>query len=114
MHTYLDTKTIIINSMKELNESWISIDALQDIMIQIKDKLEQQGKLQDYHIWYVEDYYSIINSISFNNDIFEFNESSQNIFIRKKEMLAVLVENYPIDEIITKIIQDCINKKKGK
>lgn len=112
MKTHLDTKTIIINAMKARDEIFISIEDLQDIMIEIREQLEKQGKLDDYHVWYVEDYHSIVNSISFNNDIFKFNEYSENIFLRKKEMLSVLIENYQIDETITKIIQDCVNQTK--
>lgn len=112
MHTYLDTKTIIINVMKAQNEIWIHIEDLQEIMIVIKEELEKQGKLDNYHIWYVEDFYSIERSVSFNNDIFEMSEDTQQILLRKKEMLDVLADNYQIDKTITAIIQNYINNKK--
>lgn len=103
--TYVDTKTIIINLLKEDKKDYLSIDRLCELVDFIFVELSKQEKLNDYQISFDINFYSIERTVQYNDDIFELDIDGENLRLKAKNSASDLAEKYQVDETITTIIQ---------
>lgn len=103
--TYVDTKTIIVNLLKEDKKDYLSIDRLRKLVDFIYNELSQQKKLNDYQISFDINFHSIERTVQYNNDIFELDIDGENLRLRKKDSAEELAAKYQVDETLINIIK---------
>ena len=105
MKTHVDTKTIIVNLLKEDKKNYLSVDRLQNLVGFIYVELSKQNKLDDYQISFDINFYSIERTVQYNNDIFELDLDGENLRLRKRESIEALAQRYTLDDTIISIIK---------
>lgn len=109
--TYIDTKTIIVNLLKEDKHNSVSVERLKNLVVYIYQELSVKHKLNDYQIAFDISVYSIERTVDYNNDIFELDITGENIRLRKHKSADALAEKYQVDEIIISIIKNFHNSQ---
>lgn len=110
MHkTYVDTKTIIVNLLKEDKKNYLSVERLEKLVDFIYQELSKQNKLREYQISFDINFYSIERTVQYNNDIFELDIDGENVRLKKRESADDLAEKYQVDDTIIKIIRNFQN-----
>lgn len=107
--TYVDTKTIIVNLLKEDKKNYLSVERLQKLVDFIYLELSKQNKLNEYQISFDINFYSIERTVQYNNDIFELDIDGENLRLKKRESADDLAEKYQVDDTIITIIRDFQN-----
>lgn len=107
--TYVDTKTIIVNLLKEDKKNYLSVERLQKLVDFIYLELSKQNKLKEYQISFDINFYSIERTVQYNNDIFELDIDGENLRLKKRESADDLAEKYQVDETIITIIREFQN-----
>lgn len=103
--TYVDTKTIIVNLLKEDKKNYLSVDRLQKLVDFIYLELSKQNKLNEYQISFDINFYSIERTVQYNNDIFELDIDGENLRLKKRKSADDLAEKYQVDDTIITIIR---------
>lgn len=103
--TYVDTKTIIVNLLKEDKKNYLSVERLQKLVDYIYSELSKQNKLNEYQISFDINFYSIERTVQYNNDIFELDIDGENLRLKKRESADDLAEKYQVDDTIISIIR---------
>lgn len=107
--TYVDTKTIIVNLLKEDKKDYLSVERLQNLVDFIYVELLKQNKLNQYQISFDINFYSIERTVQYNNDIFELDIDGENLRLKKRESADDLAEKYQVDDTIISIIRNFQN-----
>lgn len=107
--TYVDTKTIIVNLLKEDKKNYLSVERLQKLVDFIYLELSKQKKLNEYQISFDINFYSIERTVQYNNDIFELDIDGENLRLKKRESADDLAEKYQVDDTIITIIRNFQN-----
>lgn len=103
--TYVDTKTIIVNLLKEDKKNYLSVVRLQKLVDFIYLELSKQKKLNEYQISFDINFYSIERTVQYNNDIFELDIDGENLRLKKRESADDLAKKYQVDDTIITIIR---------
>lgn len=99
----IDTKTIIVNLLKEDEKETLNLQRLQKLICFIYDELNKDNLLDNYDILFDINFESIRRTVLYNNNIFELDFIGNEI--RLKEASAnELVKTYPIDNNIHRYI----------
>lgn len=106
---YVDTKTIIVNLLKEDKKNYLSIGRLQRLVEFIYDELSKLEKLNDYQMAFDINFYSIERTVLYNNDIFELDLDGEKLRLKKRESVDQLAEKYQVDDTIISIIKQFHN-----
>ena len=106
---YVDTKTIIVNLLKEDKKNYLSVERLQKLVDYIYLELSNQNKLGQYQISFDIDFYSIERTVQYNNDIFEMDIDGECLRLKKRESLDTLAEKYQVDDTIITTIRNFRN-----
>ena len=107
--TYVDTKTIIVNLLKEDKKDYLSVERLQNLVDFSYVELLKQNKLNQYQISFDINFYSIERTVQYNNDIFELDIDGENLRLKKRESADDLAEKYQVDDTIISIIRNFQN-----
>lgn len=103
--TYVDTKTIIVNLLKEDKKNYLSVERLQKLVDYIYSELSKQNKLNEYQISFDINFYSIERTVQYNDDIFELDIDGENLRLKKRESADDLAKKYQVDDTIIAIIR---------
>lgn len=106
---YVDTKTIIVNLLKEDKKNYLSVERLQKLVDFIYLELLKQDMLNKYQISFDINFYSIERTVQYNNDIFELDIDGENLRLKKRESADDLAEKYQVDDTIITIIRNFQN-----
>lgn len=103
---FFDTKTIILNLLKEDNEMFISIERLQNLLSYIYIELRKKRILDQYDILFDINFEAIERTVVYNNNIFFLDIDGDKIYLRENQNLTVLTEQYEVDDTVCEIIKD--------
>ena len=103
---FFDTKTIILNLLKEDNEMFISIERLQNLLSYIYIELRKKRILHQYDILFDINFEAIERTVVYNNNIFFLDIDGDKIYLRENQDLTVLTEQYEVDDTVCEIIKD--------
>lgn len=106
---YVDTKTIIVNLLKEDKKDYLSVERLQNLVDFLYVELSKQNKLNQYQISFDINFYSIERTVQYNNDIFELDIDGENLRLKKRESADDLAQKYQVDDTIISIIRNFQN-----
>lgn len=102
---FVDTKTIIVNLMKEDKKIYLSLDMLQKFLEYIYVELRKQCKLSGYRISFNVNFEAIERTVLYNKNIFGMDIDGENIYLRGDCSIDELAEQYQVDETIREIIK---------
>lgn len=100
----VDTKTIIVNLLKEDQKDYLSVDRLLSLMRFIYNELSTENKLDDYRIAFDINFYSIERTVQYNNDLFDLDLDGKTLRLRKRNSESDLADKYKIDSTLQNII----------
>lgn len=104
--TSFDTKTIIVNLLKEDKKTYLSLERLQELLEFIYIELRRQEKLDIYQISFDINFGAIKRTVMYNSNIFSLDIDGENIYLRETQSIEVLAERYRVDDTIQNIIRD--------
>ena len=107
--TTLDTKTIIVNLLKEDKKTYLSVSRLQKLLVYIYDELSKADALDNYITYFDINFDAIERTVLYNNNIFELDIDGETIYLRKNNTMDFLAQKYQIDNTVRKIINQFIN-----
>lgn len=108
MSNILDTKTIIVNLLKEDKKIYLSIERLQNLLTFIQVELSKRNKLGDYTTFFSINFNAIERTVLYNNSIFKLDITGEMIYLREEKSADALAEQYKISEEIKTIIIEFI------
>lgn len=104
----IDTETIIVNLLKEDKKTYLSIKRLQKLLVFIYDELSKQNELDKYNIYFDVNFDAIERTILYNNNIFKLDIDGDMIYLREKNDVDDLAEQFKTDRKIKTIINNFI------
>ena len=107
--TTLDTKTIIVNLLKEDKKTYLSVSRLQKLLVYIYDELSKEDALDNYITYFDINFDAIERTVLYNNNIFELDIDGETIYLRKNNTTDFLAQKYQIDNTVRRIINQFIN-----
>ena len=108
---YYDTKTIIVNLLKEDDKTYISFSRLQDLLKYIYIQLLNKKRLDDYQILF-DTYFDVIEStVFYNDDIFSLNTEDNTIRLKDKAKLDVVSNYCVLDDTLESIVKEFVAKR---
>ena len=105
----IDTKTIIINLLKEDKKTYLSVSRLQKLISYIYDELVNRCKLSNYTTYFDINFDAIERTVLYNNNIFMLDIDGDMIYLREEISMDDLATEYSIDEDFDSIINTFIN-----
>lgn len=106
MPKFIDTKTIIVNLLKEDQKEYLSFDRLQELLNFIYKELLNRKILDDYHILFDINFDSIERTVLYNNNIFILDLDDEAIYLRQPNLISDLAKRYQVDDTIYNIIRE--------
>lgn len=106
MLQFVDTKTIIVNLLKEDKKTYLPLDRLQKLLECIYEELRKQCKLGGYRISFNINFGAIERTVLYNRNIFGLDIDGENIYLRENQSIEELAEQYQVDETIHEIIKN--------
>lgn len=106
--TTIDTKTIIVNLLKEDKKTYLSVSRLQKLLIYIYDELSKEDVLDNYITYFDINFDAIERTVLYNNNIFELDIDGETIYLRKDNSTDFLAAKYEIDSKVRGIIKKFI------
>ena len=106
MPQFVDTKTIIVNLLKEDKKTYLPLERLQKLLECIYEELRKQCKLSGYRISFNVNFGAIERTVLYNRNIFGLDIDGENIYLRGNRSIDELAEQYQVDETIRKIIKN--------
>ena len=104
MPMLIDTKTIIVNLLKEDAQEYLSLDRLKKLLRFIHGELLEKNMLDNYQIFFDVNFNSIRRTVLCNKTIFELDFDGDNIYLRDPTSIDALADRYQVDETIRGII----------
>lgn len=101
---FVDTKTIIVNLLREDRQEYLSFDRLQKLLSYIYQELWRQGKLRDYQISFDVNFDALERTVIYNRDIFALDLEGEVIYLRNSRNLDMYVTNYRLDDTLLDIV----------
>lgn len=106
MPQFVDTKTIIVNLLKEDKKTYLPLDRLQKLLECIYEELRRQCKLSGYRISFNINFDAIERTVLYNRNIFGLDIDGENIYLRADQSIDELADQYQVDETIHEIIKN--------
>lgn len=100
----IDTKTIIVNLLKEDAQEFLSLGRLKSLLKFIHRELLKRNILDNYQIFFDVNFDSIRRTVLYNKTIFELDFDGGNIYLREPTSIDALADRYQVDETIRGII----------
>ena len=101
---YVDTKTIIVNLLKEDKKTYLPIDRLIDLLDYIYEQLQEQNKLEDYQIMFDVYFDAIERTVIYNNNLFALDTDDNTIYLKDRNSFDT-VTNCKFDDTINSIVK---------
>ncbi len=106
MRICVETKSIIVNLLKEDQKDYLSVDRLLNLVDFIYHELSRQDKLKDYQMSFDINFYSIERTVQYNSDLFDLDLDGKTLRLREHNSQEKLAKRYSVDATIQKIISD--------
>lgn len=106
MPRFIDTKTIIVNLLKEDKKNYLPLERLQKLLERIYEELKNQCKLDGYRISFNINFGAIERTVLYNRNIFGLDIDGENIYLRENQSIDELAMQYQVDETIHEIIKN--------
>ncbi len=110
---FVETRTIIINFMKEDGKTNLLIERFLKLLRFLYKELFRLGKLTDYRIFFTVNLGSIERIVEYNQDIFELDISGEELRLTRNKSIEELVEKHPVDETLISIIRKFIEQEEN-
>lgn len=106
---FVDTKTIIVNLLREDKKEYLSLNRLQNLLSYIYVELWRQKKLREYQISFDINFDAIERTVIYNRDIFALDIDGETIYLRDAKQLDVLVQDYSLDDTLLAIVHKFVD-----
>ncbi len=106
---FVDTKTIIVNLLKEDEKNYLTVKRLQSLMEYIYMELREQCQLDQYQISFDINFDAIERTVIYNNNIFGLDIDGEIIYLRESKSADELAQQYKADNTILNIIKNFKN-----
>lgn len=103
---FFDTRTIIVNLLKEDREIYLSINRLHKLLNFIYLELKEKCKLDEYQISFDINFDAIERTVLYNTNIFVLDIDEEKIYLREPQSIDKLAQQYKVDETVGTIIKD--------
>jgi len=100
----IDTKTIIVNLLKEDAQEYLSLERLRNLLRFIHRELFKRNILDNYQIFFDVNFNSLRRTVLCNKTIFELDFDGDNIYLREPASIDILADRYRVDDTIQEII----------
>ena len=101
----IDTRSIIINLLKEDRKIYLSISRLQKLLMYIYEQLAAEEDLGQYNICFDVNFDAIERTVLYNNNIFQLDFEGKMIYLRKTQNIDSLAEKYQTCDKVTELIK---------
>lgn len=108
----IDTKTLIVNFMKENNTDYILVNRFLKLINFIFNELYFKQILDNYKICFDINSYSIKRVTEYNSDIFELDLSDEILYLCYGLNSIDLAKKYHLDKTISNIIANFVKENK--
>lgn len=105
----IDTRSIIINLLKEDKKVYLSISRLQKLLMYIYEQLLAEEDLGQYNICFDINFDAIERTVLYNNNIFQLDFEGRMIYLRKTQNIDSLAEKYQTCDKISELIRSFCN-----
>ena len=102
---FIDTKTIIVNLLKEDKKDYLPLDRLQDLLNYIYTELLKMNKLREYRFFFSVNFDAIERTVIYNHEIFVLDLDEENILLRNPQSIEYLAQQYTLDEVLQGIVR---------
>ena len=102
---FIDTKTIIVNLLKEDKKDYLPLDRLQDLLNYIYTELLKMNKLREYRFFFSVNFDAIERTVIYNHEIFILDLDEENILLRNPQSIEYLAQQYTLDEVLQGIVR---------
>lgn len=102
--TTVDTRTIIVNLLKEDQSTCLPLQRLIDLLDFIYSELNKKGLLGNYRIFFDVNFASVQRTVIYDNLIFGLNISEEVIFLQPPQSIDKLANEWRVDDTIGDII----------
>lgn len=106
--SYYDTRTIIVNLLKEDKETYLSISRLHKLLHYIYVELTEKQIIDEYQILFDVSFDSIERTVIYNTNIFSLDIKGEKIYLREPHKIDELARKYKVDDIVGEIIREFI------
>lgn len=103
---FFDTRTIIVNLLKEDKEKYLSIDRLIRLLHFIYLELKEKSILSNYQISFDISFDAIERTVIYNTNIFILDIDEEKIYLRDPQNIDKLAQKYKVDETVGNIIKE--------
>lgn len=104
--TFVDTRTIIVNLLKEDKTTYLSLERLQDLLDYIYLELWKLEKLKDYQITFDVNFDALERTVMYNREVFALDIRGETIYLRDTQEIDALTWDYTLDDTLLKIIRE--------
>lgn len=109
MPKFVDTKTIIVNLLREDRREYLPLDRLQQLLNYIYKELWQLGKLKDYQISFDVNFEALERTVVYNRDIFALDVDGETIYLRHTGRTDMDSSDYELDQTLAGIVHKFVN-----
>ena len=108
MPKFVDTKTIIVNLLREDRKEYLSLGRLQNLLNFIYKELWRQGKLKDYQISFDVSFEALERTVIYNRDLFALDVDGEVIYLRHTGRVDMASCSYELDNTLAEIVHDFV------
>lgn len=105
---FIDTKTIIVNLLREDQKEFLSLDRLQSLLSFIYEELWKADKLGDYQISFDVNFDALERTVIYNQDIFTLDMDSGVLYLRHEGTIETAARACPLDETLSGIVHNFV------
>lgn len=106
---FIDTKTIIVNLLREDQKEYLPLNRLQSLLSFIYGELWKAGKLRDYQISFDVNFAALERTVIYNQDIFTLDMDSGVLYLRHAGTIDKAARDCPLDKTLSDIVHHFAN-----
>lgn len=107
---FVDTKTFIINLMREEGSRVLTTDRLQNFLNCLYKKLYDLNRLKDYQITYDVNPGYMIRLAEYNSSIFSLGIDNETIYLKNPALLNKDSSEYVLDEALKYCVEEYVRE----
>lgn len=109
---FIDTKTIIVNLLKEDKQRFLSVSRLNELLDFIYIKLLESNKLDKYQITFDINYNALARTIIYSGNIFALDFDNSKIYVKEAYSFEKIADENLLDPTILGFVQEFAEKEK--
>lgn len=109
---FIDTKTIIVNLLKEDKQRFLSVSRLNELLDYIYIKLLESRKLDEYQITFEINYNALARTVIYSGNIFALDFDNSKIYVKDAYLFEKIADENSLDPTILGFVQEFAEKEK--